>query len=274
MGNDGFDLSFLTEETFKINSTLKSNGDFELLEETLTEDLLEDLCTEDYPDDCGIIYHLEEGRSTFCIRGIPVNNIRGFFSEAQYNDCDLAKKLKIRDFDPRDVLKFFPTDSIKSANLIIKQMVNKRFPYQEDVLCNLSDPGFSWWMDNGERDFRIYFKSHGIDREETLTRLGPIGDSRIIGGCFEQLLPLFNSLFTIDEFSCNEKFFILSTLESNDSFEAVRAIFSNGSFSQDIQSMMSDEIFDCLKDIANLRRFWIEIENVLVLSGNQNTLFH
>lgn len=100
-----------------------------------------------YPDTPGIIYKIDNGPSTFCVRGYSVANIREGFKELGQMYSSKRPILKISHDDDFSQVMFFETKSFELAEAVREQIINRRFPHQEDAVCNISDPGFSWWMD-------------------------------------------------------------------------------------------------------------------------------
>ena len=70
------------------------------------------------------------------MRGVPVEN----FNEEKKRIDELiqanSQLRKIKD----GKLEFFPCESFELAQVICDTMMNRRFPFEEDSLCNISDP--------------------------------------------------------------------------------------------------------------------------------------
>ena len=63
-----------------------------------------------------------------------------------------------------DSVLFIEMKDSYRAQLIADLYHGKRFPIREEWLCNLSDPGFSWWLIiNDDGSLTIRFQSYGID---------------------------------------------------------------------------------------------------------------
>ncbi len=151
-----------------------------------------------------------------------------------------------------------------------EQIINRRFPHQEDSLCNISDPGFSWWMDvsgSGGR-FEIFFKSHGINRADKYIQLGPIGDGGVAALRMNQARTLLRSSFPISEFSCDDKSFSVASQKPDHlGFISFKNIFLEGINNTDTENFpdnsMGRTLYYYFHELAIVRKFWIEVKTKL-----------
>jgi len=275
----GLNFDQMAQETFELSNTLRNPNsvDFEGYKKFIQSndsDFLDfrtdksDLSKKIYPAKPGLIFRIECGMSTFCIRGVPAEDIQYVHEMVEIGDKEILNKLRLGKSDERAEVLFFETESVELSEVIHDQIINRRFPYCEEVLCNLSDPGLSWWMDNRPSGFRIFFKSYGIDRASELKRLGPIGDNKIACLRLAKSINILESLFCINDFSCSESCFSISTNDiSSKLFRTFRNIFLKGDneFSFDNFSRASGgrTLYYYLKEIAVLRKFWSEVEAIL-----------
>lgn len=216
----------------------------------------------------GLIYRLDKGISTFCLRGLASEDLTWDIEAIERQDVDVMRSLKISEEMQLEEVKFFETDDYAMAETIADQMINRRFPRQESMLCNLSDPGFSWWMDEAHGKFAIYFQSHGIERDSSLVQLGPLGDPMIATRRLSRALGVLRRFFPVNEYGVTEKSFEVSTTNANhEGYEAFAKIFLTGEFSfQEILPQLSGEeytLFLYLREVAALRRFWLTIQQDL-----------
>lgn len=217
------------------------------------------------PDGPGLIYKLEKGVSTFCVRGIVCHDIKETFEELVEGEKSLFNQLKLETAEDADLIKFYSTESMELAEQISDELINRRFPIEEDILCNISDPGFSWWLDVSEDHFQVFFKSHGIHRAEDYIRLGPLGDRGIASSRMIKAEPIFRAAFPVGEFVSSDKGFAISTTDStNINFQTLKNFFltgenstTEGSFPPSIEGRT---LFYYFKEIASIRNFWITIE--------------
>ncbi len=246
----------------------------EFLCEEVEEDMAQDIEEEEVsePRDLagpGIVYKLEKGISTFCLRGLATSDMEWELDALERGDRNLTKTLRLGEEDSLDNIGFFPTYDEAFAETVIDQLINRRFPRQEAIVCNLSDPGFSWWLSCESLSFEVYFQSHGIERDENLIQLGPLGDPFIAYQFFKKSFNFFKSKFSINEFSATEKGFSVScSRNSEERFQQLVQLFVDGTYPWD------HGVFDgggspdkalllYFYELSLLRRFWVEIQSRL-----------
>lgn len=235
-----------------------------------------ELETRIFPETAGVIYKIDNGGSTFCVRGFSAPNIREAFSELK--DLSSSKRviLKLDRESGVDSVEFFETRSFELAEAIREQVINRRFPHQEDAVCNISDPGFSWWMNidqesaeaKSEGRFEIFFRSHGINRAEKYIQLGPIGDGGVAALRMNQARTLLRSSFPISEFSCDDKSFtVASSKPEHLSFISFKNIFLEGVNHTELENFPDNSVGRTLyyyfHELAIVRKFWIEVKTKL-----------
>ncbi len=229
-----------------------------------------------FPETSGVIYKIHNGPSTFCVRGYTTTNIKEAFKEL--NDPDSTKRpiLKLSHEDDFSSVLFFETDTFELAEAVREQIINRRFPHQEDAVCNISDPGFSWWMDesslseNGLKQgrFEIFFKSHGINRADKYIQLGPIGDGSVAALRMNQAKTLLRSSFPISEFSCDDKSITVASQKPDHlGFISFKNIFLEGINNTTMENFpdnsMGRTLFYYFHELAIVRKFWIEVKTKL-----------
>ena len=272
-------LESLTKETLKLNESkglhsmqmeMGFSDDYfaDLKSETTAFDPFEGAEEVPLPESPGVLFYIDKGVSTFCVRAFASEDLDWSFDQLKAGEREVSKALKWSDEENLEDLQFFQTDSLEQAQIITDQLANQRFPRQEDVLCNLSDPGFSWWMDEGDGYFQIFFQSHGIERSLDYVKLGPLGDSLIAGMRFKQAEPLLRRLIPIKEFSVTEKSIGMSAVRENcPEFESFKQLFLDGD--SDFQTRRFEELPQgktlglYFKEINLIRNFWLKIEESL-----------
>jgi hypothetical protein len=210
----------------------------------------------------GLIYHIDDGGSTFCIRAIAAQNIDEEFKQINRSN------LKISDDFSLDSLFYFELPTIEQAEAVIEQLCNRRFPKQEDSLCNISDPGFSWWMDLRPERFEIFFRSHGINRADKYIQLGPLGDQKMAALRMGQIQNLLRSSFPLEEFSNTNKGFAIGTLKPDHlGFKSFRDIFLKGDNNTNLENFpdngLGRTLYFYFHELASIRKFWIEVQTKL-----------
>lgn len=229
-----------------------------------------------YPETPGIIYKIDSGPSTFCVRGYTTTNILEAFLELEQPASSKRPILKLGYDEEVSHIMFFETKTFELAEAVREQIINRRFPHQEDAVCNISDPGFSWWMDvsqgqDGEIKhgrFEIFFKSHGINRADKYIQLGPIGDGGVAALRMNQARTLLRSSFPISEFSCDDKSFNVASLKpDHSSFISFKNIFMEGINNTELENFPDNSIGRTLyyyfHELAIVRKFWIEVKTKL-----------
>lgn len=267
------DLSFesLAKETLELSKYLSQKTLSEDLTPVYDFDLSDHLCFESstfdkpaYPEGCGLVFRIDKGMSTFCLRGIPTDNISETFRLLGEKDATLYRKLKVED-DDLDGVRYFESVSIEQAEIIVNQLFNRRFPIEEDRICNISDPGFSWWMKREGNAFQIFYNSISVDRASTLIKLGPIGDAKIAARFFMYLEGPLGELVELQDFSSEQRSFRVEAREDSEVFDQLFELFNSGF------DIFSSETFDEVKrvptlyfflsEICALRKFWLSVED-------------
>jgi hypothetical protein len=259
-------LSFeaLAKETMEMSQSQRVQ-DFSFTDETSELIDIGEIEEAPAPEGPGLIYKIEKGISTFCVRGIACQDIKEIFDELTDGEKSHAKKLKLETEEDIASIKFYSTESAELAEQISEELINRRFPIEEDILCNLSDPGFSWWLDVGEDHFQVFFKSHGIHRAEDYIRLGPLGDRTIACSRMLKAEAIFRSAFPVGEFVSSDKGFAISTTDpTNIHFQTLKNFFltgeNNTTDSTFPPSIEGRTLFYYFKEVASIRHFWLTIE--------------
>ena len=227
-----------------------------------------------YPENPGVVYKIDRSGSTFCVRGFITKSINESMTEINAGSLEKRSVLRLAETDDvSSLVSFFQTSSIELAQVIKDQIINRRFPIVEDSVCNISDPGFSWWMnieddEYGNGKFQIFFRSHGIFRTEKYIQLGPIGDGSVAALRLNQARSLFNGSFPISEFSCDDKCFTVATSKPDHlSFVSFIKIFLTGENYTDLENFPDTNtgrsLFYYFHELAIVRKFWIEVKTKL-----------
>ncbi len=260
---DSFTLDFglLAQQTMDINRER-------------VEELLDGTFITEYPETSGVIYTLQKGRGTFGIRGVAVVNIATAIEQIHQQQL-YWHQLRIKDEAELSNIEFFETSSYEGAEILVDTMMNRRFPYQEDIVCNISDPGFSWWGNFSGTSFQIYFLSHQVERSGELVRLGPIGDRRIAAKRFQQFLLLFSQYIQQEDFICTEKMLSYSVEKVSGSFFDLKNLFFLGEFSPTLKTLLELDktLYYYFEELATARKFWLEIEKKIASEVEQSSFF-
>lgn len=251
------DIDFLVSETFNECESMTGRNPF------FEEEIL--------PQAPGLIYRVEKGSSTFVIRLLDTVNIAEMMEEIKVTPSKFTSlRLKTEDGElPK--LNTFETPNLELAQTIRNQIQNKRFPIHEESLCNLSDPGFSWWLSHNAHSLSISFKNFRVDDQSKYVPIGPMGDSKLTAMKLNQCQALIRELFPVSHFFCNENLFGLETSSLGlDNFDKFKRLFISGFALEDLfANQMRNEKFceqhknalTYLRELSYIRKFWKVIES-------------
>jgi len=225
-----------------------------------------------FPEMPGVIYHVQKSKSIFVVRTLVSQNIRSDYTNIierpdEYPSLRLVDNL---DKNTQRFLKFFIVENPSEAEIIHDQLHNRRFPIDEEMVCNISDPGFSWWLTKKDNGFQISF-TMSVSTDEKTVKLGPLGDRELAVRKFKELEELITSSgININiqnemnrvQFNGSEDFLIE---ELKDLFEfgvitetlkSLFMIFAN----KGIDNSLVEENWYYLHELSSMRRFWIQIQ--------------
>jgi len=264
------DDDYLYDLANSVSEDVDSNT--QVLNPTIIPNLSETL----FPETSGIIYKIDSSPSTFCVRGFSAKNINEAFKEI--SDLSSVKRTVLKLLPEQTLVDvcFFETKTFELAEVVREQIINRRFPHQEDAVCNISDPGFSWWMNvsdfqNSEEKngrFEIFFRSHGINRADKYIQLGPIGDGSVAALRLNQARTLLRSSFPVSEFTCDEKSITVASLKPDHlGFISFKNIFLKGVNNTQLENFPDNSLGRTLyyyfHELAVVRKFWIEVKSKL-----------
>jgi hypothetical protein len=226
----------------------------------------------EFPQGPGVIYHVQKTSSVFVIRTMVTQNIQEDYSKILERPEDYPS-LRLLEGGAENVshrLKFFVVENPFQAEIIHDQLHNRRFPVKEEMMCNLSDPGFSWWLTKKEKGFQISFTMSVCADEQTI-KLGPLGDRELAVRTFQVLeglvasagldMNIQNETNRVQFTDCEE--FILEELKDIFEFGVVTDTLSNifkilAKQTKGDSSLQTTWFY--LQELAAMRRFWIQIE--------------
>ncbi len=225
-----------------------------------------------YPEGPGLLFRVDRLGPTFCLRGMISKNLKADFERLGKETEILTEVFRLdpahQKSDSIDQVLFYETQSIELAEVIYDQLFNRRLPVEEDLLCNLSDPGFSWWFKKVDQTFKIYFRSHGVTRVEDCVRLGPIGDRKIAVMRLSQLQPLLLNCPGVKSFELTDKkaqFSFEGQSEAELSqMNEILDLFLKGrtptNLIHESEKNHQKTLSYYLSEVAALRSFWLEVE--------------
>lgn len=251
------------EREFFLNPTEQSQSEIEddvnEVEETSEAQLV------DYPNAPGLVYNICRSGNTFSLRGLTTTSIEDSFDSLTMGDKSILRSLKLSE-DELDDVRFEEFESVEQAEIVYDQLFNKRFPLEEDILCNIGDPGFSWWYGKSEDGFRINFKSHKLTGSGERLRLGPIGDVVVACLRLNRLKDHFKFHIPISEIVISEKQFVLKSSDTTHPIlKELMDLFEKGEIEEESALLcelgLTEKLY--LRELAAVRRFWLKIERKL-----------
>lgn len=224
----------------------------------------------EYPAGPGLIYHLQKTTSLFVIRTLVSQNIREDYLKILENPENYPS-LRLLEGGPEDIekkLRFFILDNHLQAEIIHDQICNRRFPVNEEMMCNLSDPGFSWWLTKKPLGFQISFT---MSVSDSSTKLGPIGDQQLALKSFQQMESLMHEA-GLDLNIQNESNRVQFNEGEEFLLEELKDLFEFGVIGQEMKNFFKllarriqdhsqlETLWLYLQEIAAMRRFWIQVQ--------------
>lgn len=267
------DMSMLVAETYRhLKSNFLEIHNFPESEEEIEK--LTDLAqseVDEVPASAGVLYHIQRSTSIFVVRTLASKNLQEDFKRISDSPEDYPS-LRLIDGEKNSLqdLRYFSVEDFSQAEIIHDQISNRRFPIYEERMCNLSDPGFSWWMFKSKTGFHVSFNL-SVNSGENTVKLGPLGDQQLatktfIG--FAELLDKSGLPFNVQneinriQFSEGDSFLMS---EFQDLFEL--GVIGEGMtklfklLAKRKQSAIDLETtWFYFQELAALRRFWIQIE--------------
>ena len=264
------EIELLVAETFK---HFEENFSDVSVEEVPVAPVVEDGKGEsEFPEGPGVIYHVQKASSVFVVRTLVSQNIRDdYFNIIERpEDYPSLRLLEGGSDDIYERLKFFMVEDSSQAEIIHDQIHNRRFPIHEEMMCNLSDPGFSWWLTKKAKGFQLAFTMSVASDSDTV-KLGPLGDTELAVRNFQVLeemvsdagiaMNIQNETNRVQFTDCEE--FILEELKDVFEFgvvtDTMTDIFKILARRTKSPSLLETTWF-YLQELAAVRRFWIQIQ--------------
>lgn len=244
------DLSFLVQETF---AQVKKSHFF--------------------PTEAGLLYNLQVSPSIFVIRALATSHL-SYTRDDILENPENFPSLRLVNEDMEN-LHFFPTKNIEQAEWLQKIVNNKRYPRYEETMCNMSDPGFSWWAVKNDQGVTLTKKLISLDLSQA-SKLGEFGDNELMFFMFQKLSQLLKAMpGEWSSYQLDHRF-VIKGPPNHFFIQLWHQFLINGDFSQDFDhaldflahkvSMNQDELYplkDFLNDLGFIRKFWIKIFNQL-----------
>ena len=187
------------------------------------------------------------------------------------NNLDLNELRQLNHhFEKTESVHFFPCDSIEVAEVITEQMINRRYPLQDNGLVNISDPGSTWLLSYEEDNLSLYFKSMG-HKERGMENLGAIGDPQIFRFWWGKISKELNNELSLeidsDEKGCHLR--LDSPMEGieKELLQVLLNIFLLGDTQVGGKFFDNPLEFESIRmyfnELSHSRRFWLRVEEIL-----------
>lgn len=224
------------------------------------------------PDEPGLLYHIQKSTSVFVIRTLVSKNIREDYFRILEEPVNYPS-LRLLEGGIDTIgqrLRFFVVGDHSQAEIIHDQLCNRRFPMNEEMICNLSDPGFSWWLSPKTLGFQLAF-TLSVGLGDGVLKLGPLGDQQLALRNFQKLQQLISSTGLSLNIQ-NE----VNKVQFNDGdeflIEELKDLFEFGVLNEGLKKIFKliaqkvkdhsdlETIWFYLQEVAALRRFWIQVQ--------------
>jgi hypothetical protein len=274
------ECEFLVRETLALTDRLRDSEVYQQLEaEGLCQEIWEDsffhpdrfkeqaeeqpvLTSAPLPSSPGLVYRIEQTHSTFCLRGIAVPNLAQGLEKLLQEKNNEPGPLRVPVRSRNDVF-FFVTKNLAQAELIVENLTNKRFSTEQDLIGQLTDRDFNWWLEeDGDTRLTVYFATHPPVARKKLIKLGPLGDPQVASVRFQRLPILMPALLPLDSLECNRQMVKVSCQDPGSPlFANFKKIFLEGENYFDAALFHSRAEFKTFyyyfDEIAVVRRFWL-----------------
>jgi hypothetical protein len=224
------------------------------------------------PETAGLLYHIQKSTSLFVIRTFISSNIRQDYDQVIARPENYPS-LRLVDSDSKDdissKLRFFTVDNLCHAELIHEYVNNRRFPRFEENVCNLSDPGFSWWMVKKEKKFQVAL-TLSLSAEEGMIKLGPLGDHQVALKRMSEFESLLADVGLELNFQMETNRFVVEGAEDDLLMDDLRDLFEFGVIGDDLANLFRllaiklsgdprlETTWFYFEELAAMRRFWIQ----------------
>ncbi|MBT7608317.1 MAG: hypothetical protein HN576_01080 [Bacteriovoracaceae bacterium] len=262
-----FEITHNTEHLDTLNKEKKDSPYFEEMMSEIYEDISEDGLPM-APAGPGILFRIDKSSQSFCIRGFATTSIEQSLIDIESGEVKSCSCLKIKSEEDYDHVNFFEFESLELADRIKQSLFNRRFPVDEALVCNLSDPGFSWWLEDNVFGLEVFFQTYQAMGRKQFQKLGPLGDHFDAIDIFRDSENILRKYFPINEFSCDDKSLkIIPCDPENNQFKELLNLLYKGdqTFLSKVfpTNEQESELLRYLKELSCTRMFWLNVEEIL-----------
>jgi len=258
------DMEYLVQETMRLNHMLQTGTSRPFKYQSSK-----------IPTGPGILYHLQNSGPVFVVRTWVSDDLaKDHATIIRHPEEYPSLKLLTDGGDPSERLQWFSTQTRNQAEHVHARIGQRRFPRREEDVCNLSDPGFSWWMESSSTTFTLYGKMNWV--KEGLVRLGPLHDVNLATPHWTELATVLSFLpVPLDVITEVSRFQMSGTREHSWLIEEFRRVFTQGEVSDELRDMfvilgkrgaLNSQLESCwyfLQESAAARKFWLQIQTQL-----------
>lgn len=224
------------------------------------------------PSSPGLLYHIQKATSVFVVRTYVSKNIRSDYQCIMDRPEDFPS-LRLLEGGTEEIekrLRYFMVEDYAEAEVIHDQVANRRFPINEELMCNLSDPGFSWWLSKKTSGFQISFNISMMTSDEVV-KLGPLGDQQLALRGFQDMQELLSEA-GLDLSVQNEVNRVQFADGEEFLLEELKDLFEFGVMGEGLEKFFKlltrrikeqsklETLWYLLQEIAAMRRFWIQVQ--------------
>ncbi|PIP94541.1 MAG: hypothetical protein COW00_08480 [Bdellovibrio sp. CG12_big_fil_rev_8_21_14_0_65_39_13] len=212
-----------------------------------------------FPSSPGLLFKIEQGANTFCLRAMPSDDLNDDAVDVIEGNRQLRHQLRFDENATRDdisqQLLYFETPIRENAEVLVETLCNRRFPLRENQLCNISDPGHSWWLEENAQQLTVHFRAPSIEREKEYLELGPLGDSRMAISRFQRLAPNLQRMMPTLSIDHNDRCLNFK-VNGSDLLTSLKKMFRDGDNVWNQDEEISTTLYLFLEELATTRRFW------------------
>lgn len=211
------------------------------------------------PNGPGFYYFIDRSHAGFSIHTRVCDNLKEAHTEVLNNFYG--------EQDDQE-LYFFETEYLELAEILADFLSEKRFPLDDDILSNISDPSNGWYLYADDHRFELYFNYPMGRKYSEIIKVGPLSDLHLAQLRFKASKQVLGELFPLADFQCDGRSFSLSTAEPNHlNFDRFKRLFIDGNDPSEFYTYLEGKIdrtfYFHFKEMAAMRRFWIALNKIL-----------
>lgn len=257
------EMEFLVQETFRLSHMLQEGEDVSHLPLAAV------------PSAPGLLYHLQDSGPVFVVRTLVSEDLARDHARVLAHPEEFPTlRLLENGGEVRSRLRWFAVEDLAQADHVHERVGQRRFPRREEDVCNLSDPGFGWRIEESEAQFTLYGKMNW--GKENLKRLGPVYDVNLAQGRWVDLATLLANLQVAVDVTSEVSKLSMSSTEASWLVEEFKRVFVDGIVSPEMRELfvilgkrkaapaLLETCWYFLQEAAAARRFWSTIQRELV----------